>query len=540
MVTTHTTFQLRGYCSKTGYAELDGILTNCARLYNAALQEWRDAYSYHVGHEFVRDKATNIPMMSKDGTRPLYNEVRQPRLEQSSVSLYSQYRELTAIRKDDPDGWGSLDVGVGRGVLKRMDLARNAFYRRVKAGETPGYPRFKAARRWKSIDLANVRAGMVKGNVVRVKGLPTVHIKPNRPLPPSEDLKSLRLVRRGRRLDVNLTYEVEKEPLPHNPASVGIDMGVKTRMALSTGEFITMAGEDEPAVEPYPAAGHDPAEILTSGEPIPRITPEGVTPDVTESSHDIPLVRRWRAVTPDVTESSCPSGLKSNTMTVTPDVTESSGQRLGKAQGHQVTPDVTESSRTACSGMRKVSVTPDGRSPLTEQQRRLSRSKKGSRRWKRRAAILANARSRSRVANRNACHRMTSDLIQRFGHIGVEALKIGNMTRSAKGTLDEPGKNVAAKSGLNRSILEQTWGIIRDQLRYKAEWAGRQFVEVDPRYTSQTCSRCGVIDASSRNGKTYDCRSCGHRMDADHNAAINILRKSLAGGNAPPPVREPA
>lgn len=113
----HATFQLRGYCSKSGYAALDSVLAECARFYNAALQEWHDAW----------------------------------KMRRVSVNLYSQYRELTGVREDEPDGWGAIDRSVGRGVLRRLDWARNAFYRRAKAGETPGFPRFKSAHRWKTI-----------------------------------------------------------------------------------------------------------------------------------------------------------------------------------------------------------------------------------------------------------------------------------------------------------------------------------------------------------------------------------------------------
>ena len=67
------------------------------------------------------------------------------------------------------------------------------------------------------------------------------------------------------------------------------------------------------------------------------------------------------------------------------------------------------------------------------------------------------------------------------------------MTATAKGTVEAPGKNVQAKAGLNRSILEQRWGMMLSQLRYKAEWAGKKVVEVDPSFTSQTCSSCGVV-----------------------------------------------
>ena len=113
------------------------------------------------------------------------------------------------------------------------------------------------------------------------------------------------------------------------------------------------------------------------------------------------------------------------------------------------------------------------------------------------------------------------------------------MVRSAKGTVERPGKNVAAKSGLNRAISEQGWGILATQLAYKAQWYGRELVEVDPKHTSQTCSRCGKVDAAARQKKKYHCGRCGLRIDADINAASNILARGLtATGGSPSPGRK--
>ena len=482
MVTAHTTHQLRGYCTKAGYAQLDAVLRDCARLYNAGLQEWRDAYTVHAGYVHAVDLDTGKRKMSKDGSGYLFHPLRVRREEGNPpVNLYSQYRELTAIRKADPDGWGSLDIGISRGVLKRLDLARNAFYRRVKAGEKPGYPRFKAFHRWKCIDMARVAPGMVKGNKVIVKGMPVIRVKPNRPLPSSGALKSLMLVRRGRRLDVNLTYEVEKEPLPSTPSSVGIDMGISDRMMLSSGQIMVAGGD-------IPAAGLLPAEIPASGAPIAPIVAEGVSPGVVESPCSNRSLR-WRC---------------------------------------RVSPGVVES---PTSSMPRRTI---DRETLAKMQRRLSRCQKGSGEWKRRSSILSNFQGRERVRNRNECHRMTTAIVREYGHIAVEKLSIGNMTRSAAGTVEEPGTNVNAKSGLNRESLTQTWGLMRQQLAYKAIWAGRRYVEVDPRYTSQTCNSCGMIDRENRKGKVFRCVACGFTLDADVNAARNILRKSLAGGNSPP------
>lgn len=87
------------------------------------------------------------------------------------------------------------------------------------------------------------------------------------------------------------------------------------------------------------------------------------------------------------------------------------------------------------------------------------------------------------------------------------------MTKSACGTADAPGTNVAAKRGLNRSILEQAWGRIYSQLEYKAASAGIPFVRVNPAHTSQTCAECGHVDAANRRGKAFQCRGCGHRAE---------------------------
>ena len=170
---------------------------------------------------------------------------------------------------------------------------------------------------------------------------------------------------------------------------------------------------------------------------------------------------------------------------------------------------------------------------LKRAQQRLSRCRKGSREWRKRRVVLANQQDRERIRNRNECHRVTTDLVKRFGLIAVENLRIRNMTRSAAGTLEKPGKNVRQKSGLNRSIAEQTWGIMRQQISYKAAWAGRDLVLIDPKHTSQTCSVCEVVDPAFRNGKDFRCRACGVDLDADLNASVNILKRAMAGGNLP-------
>ena len=110
----------------------------------------------------------------------------------------------------------------------------------------------------------------------------------------------------------------------------------------------------------------------------------------------------------------------------------------------------------------------------------------------------------------------------------LEDLKVRNMTASAKGTVDKPGRNIRQKSGLNKSILDQGWGLLKRILDYKLQWTGGMLFLVNPAYTSQTCSVCGVVDAGNRpNQAVFHCLHCGQEAHADVNAAQNILARGL-------------
>ncbi len=158
----------------------------------------------------------------------------------------------------------------------------------------------------------------------------------------------------------------------------------------------------------------------------------------------------------------------------------------------------------------------------------LPRCERGSNNQRKLRARLARLRHRETVRNRNECHRITTEIVRNYDLIAVEDLRIANMTRSARGTVERPRQNVAAKAGLNRSVMEQSWGIILSQLEYKAAWYGRTFVRVDTQRTSQTCSSCGAVSAENRKNKKYECGDCSLRTDADTNAAVNILAHGLS------------
>ena len=166
-------------------------------------------------------------------------------------------------------------------------------------------------------------------------------------------------------------------------------------------------------------------------------------------------------------------------------------------------------------------------------RRRVARAKKGSISRRKKVGSLSRETHRNTIRNRNVCHRASTGLVRRFGRIAVEDLQIRNMVRSAAGTAEEPGKGVSGKRGLNRSITEQTWGILVSQLSYKAEYAGRELVKVNPSYTSKTCSGCGVILMEKLTTyRLFVCQACGLVMDRDRNAARNIEERAFGRSQA--------
>ena len=111
----------------------------------------------------------------------------------------------------------------------------------------------------------------------------------------------------------------------------------------------------------------------------------------------------------------------------------------------------------------------------------------------------------------------------------MEDLNVSNMTASAKGTLEEPGTSVKAKSGLNKSILRQGWYSFRQMMSYKLDWNGGRLILIDPRNTSRECPECRYVDGANRKSQSeFACIQCCYQANADLVASRNILRAGLA------------
>ena len=357
--------------------------------------------------------------------RQLYNAALQERIEcyrktGGTISPYDQYKSLTVVRSEDP-AYRALPVVMMRSVLKRVDEGFKHFFRRVRAGMAPGFPRFKGrGRGLRSLSMARFSVHQSgKRFSVHIKGIGRFRVKR---MPPRGTIKVLRIVKTPLRVMLHFCCEGAVEVSRYAAEPVGIDVGVEKQATLSTGEVL------------------------------PKRTPD---------------LRRKKRL-----------------------------------------------------------------------QRRLSKAKPGSHaRAKKR---LAHAKECERVSEREKqhIHRVTTELVRRHPNLVVEDLQIANMTRSAKGTAENPGRSVRRKAGLNRSILEQYWGYFVELLTYKAERAGGSVERVPPHNTSKTCSRCGWKHPNiTLKVRIFECEDCGLRLDRDHNAAINIRNRSklwLSGGKGSP------
>jgi putative transposase len=149
---------------------------------------------------------------------------------------------------------------------------------------------------------------------------------------------------------------------------------------------------------------------------------------------------------------------------------------------------------------------------------------------------IALLRSRQARRREDWLHNQTTDLAKNHSLVVLEDLRIQNMTRSARGTLKSPGRNVKAKAGLNRSILSMAWGKANRMLDYKCLLSGGELLKVPAAFSSQTCAVCGRVAHNSRPSRDwFQCVGCGHRAPADTNAAQVLLRRGLAArsGTAP-------
>jgi putative transposase len=367
-----------------------------------------------------------VEMLS--ATRELYNALLQQRRDawtgrRAAITSGTQYRQITELRSVDPR-FAAVFRECEDAVLRRLDLAFAAFFRRLKRGETPGYPRFKPACRWNQLAFPHGDRALRLDNRqqrVIVPGPGAIRLRKGRRIPPTFG-RAFLTTKSGRWY---ATFECHRdvEPMPAAGRRVGIDRGIRVLAATSDGERIANprhADRLRSKVERHARALEDQSQRGADG----RVT------------------NRW--------------------------------------------------------------------SPF-----RMAAARR-----------LARARDRERNARRDWLHKVSRHIADRYDLIALEGLSLRAMTRSARGTVDEPGRNVSAKSRLNRALLDAGFGILGTLIREKAEYAARVVIGVAPGYSSQTCAACGHVARESRKGARICCVACGYQADADVNAACVILLRA--------------
>jgi len=363
-----------------------------------------------------------------DGHRELYNAALQERRDawahsKTGINYGDQSAQLSEIRSVRPDQ-ARWSFSSQQATLRRLNKAFAGFFGRVKAGQTPGYPRFKGNARFDSVQWPKDGDGarwLPDQRRVYLQGVGQVKVHLHRRV--EGIVKTVQVKRQGRRWMLVLSCDdVPTKPLPATGGQAGIDVGVVTYATLSDGTAVANP--------------------------------------------------RWAR------------------------------QQAGR---------------------------------LEVAQQRLQRAKRGSNnRVARRETVAALHR---KIANRRKDfhHKQARELAVRYDLLVVEDLKIANMLRRAKPKPDPDHpeqflpNGARAKSGLNRSISDAGWGQFVSILRAKAEDAGRTWIEVDPRHTSDGCERCGHAAPENRVTQAeFACKRYGHTAPADEHAARNILRAGLA------------
>jgi putative transposase len=342
--------------------------------------------------------------------RWLYNTALEQRITawqraRVSVSRFSQEAELKDLRAAMPE-YASIHSHVLQDVLARLDKTYQAFFRRVKAAEKAGFPRYQARSRWHSFTYKEFGNGATLDNGFLVLSkIGRIAVRWSRPLEGTPKTVTISREADGWYVCISCA-DIPVHPLPATGQETGIDLGIEAFATLSDGARIFHPGW-------YPKAER----------------------------------------------------------------------------------------------------------ALKTAQRRVSRRKKGSNRRRKAVNLLAKAHQKVKRQRQDFHHKTALTLVRANGTIYHENLQPANMVKNHH---------------LAKSISDAAWGAFLIILADKAAWAGRRIVAVNPAFTSQTCSGCGVIVSKGLSVRWHSCPECGVALHRDHNAAKNIERlgQSLRGGAA--------
>ena len=166
---------------------------------------------------------------------------------------------------------------------------------------------------------------------------------------------------------------------------------------------------------------------------------------------------------------------------------------------------------------------------LAKLQKRFKHKPKFSKNWQKLKTKISKLHHKIANIRQNHLHQISSQISQNHAIVSIEDLQVANMSKSAKGTAQQHGKNVQQKAGLNRAILDQSWAEFRRQLNYKLAWNGGYLIAVPPQNTSRCCPACEHTTKDNRQTQAqFECVQCGFTENADVVGAINVLKRGQA------------
>lgn len=367
----------------------------------------------------------------------LYNAALEERIDAwrkagKSISYYDKQNVLPQIKADRPE-FCELGSHALQQTLRRLDLAFAAFFRRVKAGQTPGFPRFKSHRRFAGFAYPDPAGWKLmqhgkRGATLRLgsgDAAMSIRARGRHRFGPDAKPNDITLTRRGDQWFVSVTLRVPEEACARERTDDlrrGVDFGINDWATFDDGQTIA-----------------NPRWVR---EELPR---------------------------------------------------------------------------------------------LAALQRARARKRKGSSRWRKLGARVARLHDRIGNLRRDFVHKETTRMVRSCAVLATEQLAPKNMSRSARGTVQGPGRRVRQKAGLNREILSAAFGMAHQMLAYKAEEAGTRLHWSNTRQIkpSQRCSKCWEIVPKTLSDRMHVCPHCGHTMQRDRNSATVVLIDALDTQNTP-------
>ncbi len=398
-------FQYRIFPTKKQLTALETTLEECRWLYNHLLENRKTAYE---------QEGKSLSCYGQQATYPILKEQRP-----SLTTVHSQVLQNVAVR---------------------IDLAMKAFFRRVKAGEKPGSPRFKGYGRYDSFTYPQSGFSIPHDSRVSLSKIGSVKMVYHRPV--RGTIKTATIHKSStNKWYITFSCECEPERLPECTQQVGIDVGLKTFATLSTSEEIA-----------------NPRFFRQEEKALARV------------QRKQSKLAKGTFLSESLTE-----GFRSAALT---------------------------EGRTLFVGLRnEESGTTFVATRNTESPERRKHRK-----------VVARVHERAKFKRQNFTHQQSRQIVDRYGVICVEDLNVNRMLHN---------------HCLAKSISDASWSAFFSQLSAKAEEAGRQFLKVNPAYTSQTCSRCGHRQKMPLSERVYQCPCCLLSIDRDLNASTNILRLGL-------------